>query len=114
MEQKSRVIYDSITGMTKEELTRFLAMVAPTIACRMCPYWDVNEERCFADRDFFCTNDYAEALIAKYLDCPVDERGESDGGSGSIRRRTAEAIFGDLEEYRANGKYSEFYVFDGR
>lgn len=76
MEKKQKVIYDSITGMTKEELTRFLAMVAPTIACRMCPYWDVSEERCYADRDFGCTNEYASSLIAKYLDCPVDGAAE--------------------------------------
>lgn len=80
MEQKTRVIYDSITGMTKEELTRFLAMVAPIIACRMCPYWDTNEERCFADRDFACTNEYASSLIAKYLDCPADGAHEEKHG----------------------------------
>lgn len=80
MEKKQKVIYDSITGMTKEELTRFLAMVAPAIACRMCPYWDVSEERCFADRDFACTNEYASSLIAKYLECPVDGAHEEKHG----------------------------------
>jgi len=110
MEKKQKAIYDSITGMTKEELTRFLAMIAPTIACRMCPYWDVSEERCYADRDFDCTNEYAGSLIAKYLDCPVDGDGESATQNSSSRRGIAEAIFDDLEGYRANGEYSEFYV----
>lgn len=91
MERKERVIYDSITEMSKEEMTRFLAMVAPTVACRMCPYWATDEERCFADRDFACTSRYAESLIAKYLDCPIE-------GLGKGTAHTDEGDYGDCHE----------------
>lgn len=83
MERKERVIYDSITEMSKEEMTRFLAMVAPT--------WATDEERCFADRDFACTSRYAESLIAKYLDCPIE-------GLGKGTAHTDEGDYGDCHE----------------